>query len=83
MTDDRFFDTHGALTPRGLAAARRNAKMSQSQLATLVGRSSISISRWERGIASIPGTLYPLLPTVLGLDWPPPLPPIGAEVAAA
>jgi DNA-binding transcriptional regulator YiaG len=71
MTKPQYFDAHGAFTPEGLAEARRAAGLSQAQLAALLGRSSITVSRWERGTSMIPGTLYPLLPTVLGLTWPP------------
>jgi transcriptional regulator with XRE-family HTH domain len=72
---DTYFNAKGAFTARGLAEARRAAGFSQTQLAALIGRSSISVSRWERDVCEIPSTLYPLLPDVLGVEWPCPRPP--------
>jgi transcriptional regulator with XRE-family HTH domain len=66
-----FFDENGAFTPKGLADARRSASLTQAELAVRIGRNPLTVSRWERGINPVPKTLYPLLPMVLDVSWPP------------
>jgi transcriptional regulator with XRE-family HTH domain len=53
------------MTPEELVAWRKERKITQGELARLLGVDMITISRWERGVQ----TISPLLPLALeGLE---------------
>ena len=49
------------MTPEELVAWRKERKITQGELAQLLGVGMITISRWERGVQ----TMSPLLPLAL------------------
>jgi len=56
---------------RQIERFRRNLKLTQSQLAKQLGASSMSVSRWERGLVEIPANVYIKLGNLAGdpLCW--------------
>lgn len=50
-----------------LRARRQLARLSQQQLANLLGEPQPNVTRWERGTMEIPGSLIPDIAEALGI----------------
>jgi transcriptional regulator with XRE-family HTH domain len=67
------------MTPADLQAWRTSAGLSQAGLAALLGVNVMTVSRWERGLRSIPPFLHLALKALDHYRWPMGQPSISAH----